>query len=197
MVRVASQGISRLVRRMGPRTQGPYIQINRLEIGGVSQRIPPLGPAACHRPDCSLWKPAAAHRCNCPHTLAGRYPPIPDPAGRCADREWSDAANRSVGSAALRPGSYRFLARAVTSEGLVSPIPAEVDFLVPRPYWEQWWFISCSAFALVMAALWAHRARLARAVEVERVRNRIAQDLHDDIGASALPNICVERSSAA
>ena len=148
----SSQGISRLVRRMGSRTQGPYIQINRLEIGGISQRIPRLGQPRVTDLTVPYGSPLLRIDVIAPTLWPGdilRY----QTRLEGADREWSDAANGSVSYAALRPGSYRFLARAVTSEGLVSPIPAEVDFLVPRPYWEQWWFISSSAFALVLAAL--------------------------------------------
>ncbi len=64
----------------------------------------------------------------------------------------------------------------------VSP-PAIVTFTVERPFWQRWWFVTL-LIGLGAAALAAwHRVRLARTVEIERVRTRIASDLHDEIGA--------------
>ena len=102
-----------------------------------------------------------------------------------ADRDWSvpDDA-RSVSYAQLTRGAYRFEVRAVTASGLVSDVPALVTFRVLAPVWARWWFIA-GALALVgLAAHLAYRMRTARLVELERIRTRIAADLHDDIGAN-------------
>ena len=48
-----------------------------------------------------------------------------------ADSDWSPPRNQHVVNyAALSAGTYRFLVKAVTSEGVESAAPAEIDFTV-------------------------------------------------------------------
>jgi signal transduction histidine kinase/ligand-binding sensor domain-containing protein len=102
-----------------------------------------------------------------------------------ADADWTPPTmRRSVTYARLSPGTYRFLVRAVNAEGVASPEPAVLEFVVLPPLWLQWWFLSAAGLALAAAALALHRYRLARTLELERVRTGIATDLHDDIGAN-------------
>src|SRR5262249_17816202 len=97
--------------------------------------------------------------------------------------DWTPlSAERSVHFASLAPGNYRLLVRAVGSDA-AGP-PAAVSFKVVPPFWQQWWFLMGAAI-LTAGALYAfHRMRLQPAVEIGRVRTRIATDLHDDIGSS-------------
>ena len=90
----------------------------------------------------------------------------------------------SVSYAALGAGTYRLLVKAVTSDGVESAAPAEIDFVVLAPVWRRWWFVSLATALTVALALAAHRYRLRKILNMERMRNSIATDLHDDIGAS-------------
>jgi signal transduction histidine kinase len=74
--------------------------------------------------------------------------------------------------------------RAVDSDGRASPEPATVAFAIAAPVWQRWWFLALAALAVAGAAYALYRYRVARLLEVERVRTRIATDLHDDIGAN-------------
>jgi ligand-binding sensor domain-containing protein/signal transduction histidine kinase len=102
-----------------------------------------------------------------------------------ADTDWRQpSAERSVNYANLAPGSYRFQARAINRDGMVSRTPASFDFTILPPIWQRWWFLTLTAIALggLIYALYLYR--LQQAVKLERVRMRIAHDLHDDIGSS-------------
>jgi ligand-binding sensor domain-containing protein/signal transduction histidine kinase len=124
--------------------------------------------------------------------------------------DWSAPAEQhTITLANLPSGNYRFLVRAVNSDGTVSVQPAVVTFKILPPFWLRWWFV-CSVALLVAATLYSFyryrtarlrevnaalaeaqraeealgRSRTERLAELERVRARIATDLHDDIGSS-------------
>ena len=100
------------------------------------------------------------------------------------DADWSRPTGlRSITYPNLAPGSYRFLVRAVTPEGETGGAEAAVRFTVVPPLWRRPWALALSFLLLAAAALAAHRYRLRRVLEMERVRTRIATDLHDDLGS--------------
>jgi ligand-binding sensor domain-containing protein/signal transduction histidine kinase len=102
-----------------------------------------------------------------------------------ADRDWSKITEqRTVNYATLSPGAYRFLVRAINWEGRMSPNVAEVDFQILPPVWGRWWFESLLAVLITSTVYAFYRYRVERLLELERVRARIAADLHDDIGSS-------------
>jgi ligand-binding sensor domain-containing protein/signal transduction histidine kinase len=101
-----------------------------------------------------------------------------------ADQSWSlPTEQRTVNYASLGPGSYRFLVRAISSSAATGQ-PAVVAFTVLAPVWRRWWFLTLCGLLISLAAYEVHRARVRQLLALERVRTRIATDLHDDIGSS-------------
>jgi ligand-binding sensor domain-containing protein/signal transduction histidine kinase len=102
-----------------------------------------------------------------------------------AGTDWSALADsRTVNFANLSPGRYRFLVRAMNSEGVLSETPASLAFTILSPIWQRWWFVSLAAVAALLMVYSIYRYQLAQRIRIERVRTRIAADLHDDIGAN-------------
>jgi signal transduction histidine kinase/sugar lactone lactonase YvrE len=100
------------------------------------------------------------------------------------DPAWSTpVAEREVHLAGLAAGSYRFLVRAVSSSGATSE-PATVAFEVLPHVWRRGWFLALCAAAIGFAVHRVYRIRLRHALLIERVRTRIATDLHDELGAN-------------
>jgi signal transduction histidine kinase len=108
-----------------------------------------------------------------------------------ANEEWSTPTDqRTINYAGLSPGRYRFMVQAVTVDGTISPGPATIRFTILRPIWQRWWFVTLALILTGLVGAAIIRSRVARLIELERVRTRIAADLHDDIG-SALSRIAI------
>jgi signal transduction histidine kinase/streptogramin lyase len=102
-----------------------------------------------------------------------------------ADKDWSaPTLQRAVTYVNVAPGSYRFLVRAVSPDGLVSEQPAAISLRILPPVWQRWWFLTIAVLVITGMLYSIYRYRVAQLLKVERVRTRIATDLHDDIGAS-------------
>ncbi|MGE3274482.1 MAG: two-component regulator propeller domain-containing protein [Vicinamibacterales bacterium] len=111
------------------------------------------------------------------------------------DKDWHEAGSRrAVFYTNLPPAEYRFEVLAANNDGVWSPEPATLSFVV-LPYWWQRRAVQLAALALLLLAtgggvrtivLRRARARVAeleRQQALDRERSRIARDLHDDIGA--------------
>jgi ligand-binding sensor domain-containing protein/signal transduction histidine kinase len=100
------------------------------------------------------------------------------------DDAWSaPQRERTVALAGLAPGRYRFEARAVDGARQVSAEVASVGVVVLAPLWQRPWFWAALALAAAGAGALALRARARRALQLERLRTRIAMDLHDELGS--------------
>ena len=97
--------------------------------------------------------------------------------------EWQPVSERTVNFANLAPGNYRFEVRAVSIDKLYSS-PASVSFTIAAPFWKRWWFVLLVSLGIAGAVYVIYKNRFRRLIELERMRTRIATDLHDDIGAN-------------
>ena len=95
----------------------------------------------------------------------------------------------------LPPGKYTFRVNACNSDGLWSENGDAVAINVLPHFWQTWWFRTVLGVGGVGAVgygfyfesrrrLRRKLERIARERELERERARIAQDIHDDLGAS-------------
>jgi len=177
-------GVSRFVPQLEGPAQPPGILIDGLRIAGAVFPLPELGASA-------ITTPALDARQNSLQidvlslgaTIGGnrRY----QYRLEGADGEWSEpTATRTIFYSNLAPGRYRFTVRAVDADHQVSAIPAAVSFHILPPMWQRWWFLTAAFLTLGVAGHGLHRYRVRRLLELERVRTRIATDLHDDIGSS-------------
>ena len=104
---------------------------------------------------------------------------------RLDEGDWSQPTyRRGVTYASLPSGAHRIEVRAINLVGLRSAQPASVAFEVVRPLWQTWWALLSAGLMAVGVATALYRFRIAQLIHVERMRARIATDLHDDIGAS-------------
>lgn len=106
--------------------------------------------------------------------------------------DWQETSQRSVRYSALMPGDYTFEVKAQNNDGQWSTKTATLSFSVLAPFWLQWWFMGLILMAVVGILLFIYNYyRVKKQVEIERMRVRIASDLHDDVG-SALTEIALQ-----
>ncbi len=66
----------------------------------------------------------------------------------------------------------------------LSTKPATLAFSIQPPFWQSWWLRTLFLMLVSSVVYATYRLRIARLLELERLRMRIAADLHDDIGSS-------------
>ena len=196
------QGLSRFFPQPEPPTLPPRILVNSLRIAGIPYPLSELGAKEIAglvldptenniEINFSGLSLAAGESLRYQYKLEG------------TSSEWSTPTDqRNVNYPNLPAGRYRFLVRAVTTDGTFSTSPAIISFRVLSPVWRRWWFI-LTALVLVSipftvvarfrrqriqaereAEQTLQRSREERLKALEQVRRRIATDLHDDIGSS-------------
>lgn len=179
-------GVSRLSPRLDPAPRPPPVWISGLRVDGVPVALFPLGakdvalprlPPGRHQLQIDFF----GHTAIPGEQVLYRY----RLAGSGAASGWSEpSAERTVLLAAVGPGKLRFTVEAVSGGAPATTGAAVATFQIPPPVWQRTWFVALALLLLAAALVATHRLRVRRLLELERVRTRIATDLHDDLGAT-------------
>lgn len=101
------------------------------------------------------------------------------------DPGWQSTSETVARYPSLPPGEYEFRLRASNANVAWSEEIKSLKFTIAPPFWMRWWFILLIAglFAALVYLIYNYY-RVRKMVDIERMRVRIASDLHDDVGAS-------------
>lgn len=101
------------------------------------------------------------------------------------DKEWiQSSSNHFATYTNLDPGKYTFHLAGSNNDGVWNEQGTSIDLTILPP-WYMTWLFRVSLIAVLSAGLYAMwRYRLRQALKLMEVRNRIASDLHDEIGST-------------
>ncbi|HVE57516.1 MAG TPA: two-component regulator propeller domain-containing protein [Pyrinomonadaceae bacterium] len=173
-------GLTRLSPKPERARKPPNVLITGLRVSGESQNISVLGESSIKALELnSDQKQVSIDFLGLGASLGERL----KYEYRLAGADWIPANERTVNFANLAAGEYKFEIRAQTADRIYSQ-PALVAFRIAAPFWQRPWFIASAVILTALAIYFFYKTRLARLLEMERMRTRIATDLHDDIGAN-------------
>lgn len=101
------------------------------------------------------------------------------------DDDWRNAgSSTTAGYTNLPPGEYVF---NVKQAGPIKNGAADIASLtitVAPPFWQRWWFYILAAALVGGLAYSAYRYRINELLKRQAIRNKIARDLHDNVGST-------------
>ena len=101
------------------------------------------------------------------------------------DKDWIKAdRSSSVNYSLLPSGKYTFKVFCENIEGQRSKTITEIKIFIKPSFWRTRWFISTLFFLIALVIYGIHDMRVKRLMAVEKLRNRVARDLHDDMGST-------------
>jgi streptogramin lyase/two-component sensor histidine kinase len=101
------------------------------------------------------------------------------------DLDWIDAGNGNEAIYTnLDPGEYVFKVIGLNSKNVWSTEPTQLNVTILPYWWNTVWFKALIVLSFFGLLYYLYRIRVSRIFELEKIRNRIAQDLHDEIGST-------------
>ncbi len=100
------------------------------------------------------------------------------------DKNWAYlGSSNSIRYNKLPPGNYTFKVKGADSKGVWGTNGFSIDVQIKPHFYQTWWFVYSIALLLMVAVYSMGRYRLQKLLEMERMRTRIASDLHDEVGS--------------
>lgn len=107
------------------------------------------------------------------------------------DKDWiNNGTSTQAPYTNLSAGEYLFKVRATVTPGTWSDKITTIRIRIIPPFWMRWWFSAMIVLMLCAIAYGIYRYRINELLKRQAIRNKIAQDLHDNVG-STLSSISV------
>lgn len=100
------------------------------------------------------------------------------------DKDWTTSNNNIAAYNNLEPGTYTLWVKAANSKGDWTNEPISLTIRIAYPFYQTWWFVLLCMLSLGGLVYGIVRQRIKRIREKYQLRNKIAADLHDEIGST-------------
>jgi two-component sensor histidine kinase len=101
-----------------------------------------------------------------------------------ADKDWvkSNSSQEAVYNY-LPGGNYTFKVKYISPDGVPSKNITSFSIYIKPPFYQAWWFYLFVVTIVSSVIYFLYRQRINKLLAVEKVRTRVARDLHDDMGS--------------
>lgn len=92
-------------------------------------------------------------------------------------------SNRTATYTNLPSGEFTFMVKGSNSDGIWSDNAATIRIIINPPFYQTWWFVTLIVIIIVFFIYYLGTIRVKSQLEIEKLKLKIASDLHDNIGA--------------
>jgi two-component sensor histidine kinase len=102
------------------------------------------------------------------------------------DKDWNytNASKRFANYTNIDAGTYIFKVKGSNNDGVWNETPATIRIIITPPFWKTLWFRILVGLVAISFVYSLYRYRLYQVIRLQNIRNKIAGDLHDEIGST-------------
>lgn len=101
------------------------------------------------------------------------------------DEEWrSSAGKNTVTYSSINDGEYSFKVRGSNNDKVWNRNGAAIQIKILTPFWKTWAFVTVVFLTVLGIVIYFITVQIKNILAVERLRTKLAADLHDNIGSS-------------
>ena len=95
----------------------------------------------------------------------------------------TDGSRRTATYTNLPSGEFTFLVKGSNEDGIWNETPALIKIIISPPFWQTWWFSTLVIIIVAFFIYYFGTIRVKSQLDIEKLKLKIASDLHDNIGA--------------
>jgi two-component sensor histidine kinase len=100
------------------------------------------------------------------------------------DKDWIKGTGSHEAIYTYLPGgNYTFKIKCISVDGISSKNSTSFSIHVTPPFYRAWWFYKLIPLFVFSSVYFIYRQRINKLLAVEKVRTKVARDLHDDMGS--------------
>jgi hypothetical protein len=100
------------------------------------------------------------------------------------NKDWVTTQNPEATYSYLPPGNYTFKVKCISTEGIPSANITSFTITIAPAFYQAWWFYTLIAIFISAIIYFIYRQRINKLLALEKLRTKVARDLHDDMGST-------------